>query len=167
MHSTLVLGDPLALRPRRVIHRIGARVFGASLDRQLATGRPPEAGPLLAARAQHIVWLPRRRAAARDWEHLLTMARRTRRTRSPAIPVRSGQIDAAQPAIRELAACLAAPLPVRAQGVAMANVLLTDATGPVYSRHSPVTLSEALTAAIAQLDPALPLIETARATPHG
>ena len=39
----------------------------------------------------------------------------------------------------------------------MASVLLTDATGPVYNRRSPVTLTAALAAAITQLDPALPL----------
>jgi hypothetical protein len=39
----------------------------------------------------------------------------------------------------------------------MASVLLTDATGPVYRGNSPVTLAAALEAAIAELDPALPL----------
>src|SRR6516164_7896208 len=89
------LGDPLVLRPCRAADRLLARVFGASLDRQLAAGRPPEKSPLLAARAQDIVRLSRRRAVARDWEHLLEAARRTRRTRSPAVPVRSAPISAA------------------------------------------------------------------------
>jgi hypothetical protein len=53
---------------------------------------------------------------------------------------------------------MTAPLPVAARGVAMAGVLLTDAIGPVYSRRGPVTLADALAAAIAQLDPALPLM---------
>ena len=43
----------------------------------------------------------------------------------------------------------------------MASVLLTDAAGPVYRRRSPVTLDAAIAAAIAQLDPALPLMRTA------
>jgi hypothetical protein len=159
MNSTLLLGDPLVLQPCRFAHRVGARMFGASLDRQLAAGRPPETSPLLAARAQDIVLLSRRRAVARDWEHLLEVARRTQRTRSPAVPIRSAQISAAEPAIRELAQRLTAALPVKARGVAMANLLLTDATGPVYSRHSLVTLGAALNAAIAQLDPAIPLAE--------
>ena len=106
MNSSLLvgdLGDPLVLRPCRAADRLLARMFGASLDRQLAAGRPPETSPLLAARAQDIVWLSRRRAVARDWEHLLEAARSTRRTRSPAVPVRSAAISAAEPAIRELA----------------------------------------------------------------
>ena len=162
MNSSLLvgdLGDPLVLRPCRAADRLLARMFGASLDRQLAAGRPPETSPLLAARAQDIVWLSRRRALARDWEHLLEVARRTRRTRSPAVPVRSAQISAAEPAIRELTRRLTAALPVSARGVAMASLLLTDATGPVYSRRAPVTLDAALTAAIDQLDPAIPLAE--------
>ncbi len=57
---------------------------------------------------------------------------------------------------------MTAPLPVAARGVAMATALLTDALGPVYNRRSRVTLAAALEAAIAQLDPALPLMSEAR-----
>jgi hypothetical protein len=39
----------------------------------------------------------------------------------------------------------------------MATALLTDALSPVYSPSSRVSLAAALEAAIAQLDPALPL----------
>jgi len=155
---TLVLGDPLILRPRRLADRMLARVFGAALTRQLAAGRPPEAARLLAVRAQEIVRLNNRQALARDWIHLLRAARRA--PRIAAVPVRADRIAAAEPAIRELARCLTAPLPVTAQGVAMASVLLTDVTSPVYSRHSPVTLAAALDAAMAQLDPAVPLMRT-------
>jgi hypothetical protein len=118
--STLVLSDPLIPRPSRLTDRVLARVFGASLDRQLAAGTEPETTPLLAARAQDIV--------------------------------------AAEPDIRDLISRLTTPLPVTAQGVAMASVLLTDATGPVYRRRGPITLDTAIAAAIAQLDPALPLM---------
>jgi hypothetical protein len=138
-----------------------AHVFGASLDSQLATGTEPEATPLLAARAQDIVSLPRRRALARDWEHLITAAHRSSGTRPPAVPIQAAQIAAAEPAIRDLISRLTTPLPVTAQGVAMASVLLTDATGPVYRRRGPVTLGTAIAAAIAQLDPALPLMRSA------
>jgi hypothetical protein len=65
---------------------------------------------------------------------------------------------AAEPAIRELVSRLSAALPVPARGVAMARVLLTDATGPLYSRQARDGLPAALEAAIAQLDPARPLL---------
>jgi hypothetical protein len=154
--GALVLGDPLVLRPRRLADGLLARAFGPSLDRQLAAGRRPEAAPLLAARAQDIVSLPSRQALAANWDHLLRVASGARMSRANF--ARAGVIAAAEPAIRELTRRLSLALPVAAQGVAMASVLLTDATGPVYNPHSPVTLPAALEAAIAQLDPALPLM---------
>ena len=157
-----VLDVPALIPPGGPRQRVLARLLGASLDRQLAAGRPPESSPLLAARARLIVSLPRRTAMAGNWRHLLTVAARQgaiRRGAPPgAAPVRADRITAAAPAIGELARRLAAPLPVPARGVAMAATLLTDAGSPVYSRRSAVPLDAALQAAIAQLDPALPLL---------
>jgi len=162
---TIVTGDPLAgwpsrlaVRPSRLADRLSARLFGASLDRQLAAGREPESSPLLAARAQHIVALRSRRRLAGDWEHLLRSARRARGVYQRAVPVRRDRIIAAEPAIRELARRMTAPLPVPARGVAMATALLTDPLGPVFNPHSAVSLAAALEAVMDQLDPALPLM---------
>jgi hypothetical protein len=151
----LLLGDPLGLRPAGRADRVRARVSGASLDATLAVGVPPEASRLLATRARDIVTLPRRQALARDWEHLLRVARGGKPGQVRRI--RASQIAAAGPVISELAERLAAPLPVGARGVAMATVLLTDATGPVYNGRSRETLTTALEAAIEQLDPARPM----------
>jgi hypothetical protein len=156
--SMLVLGDPLVLRPLRFADRLKSRAFGASLDRQLAAGCPPEASLLLAARAQEIVAISARRAVAANWDHLLRVVRRNQGRRALALHVRSDQVVAAEPAIDELMRRLTSPLPVSARGVAMASILLTDATGPVYNQDSPVSLAAALEAAITQLDPALPLM---------
>jgi hypothetical protein len=161
MPSVLVLGDPLVMRPRRLSDRVLARVFGGSLDSQLALGQPPESTVLRAARAQHIVSLRQRQAMARDWDHLLRVSRHAGAARQRRLPLCADRVRAAEPAIRELMTLLAAPLPVRARGVAMASVLLTDATSPVYNRNSSVDLATALAAAIAQLDPAQPLIDAA------
>jgi hypothetical protein len=152
----LVLGDPLALQPCGPAERVLARAFSASLDASLAAGVPPESSRLLATRARDIVSLPRRQALARDWQHLLRVARGGGKP-GQGRRVRAAQIAAAEPAIRELANSLGAPLPVGARGVAMATVLLTDATGPVYNRESRETLKTALQAAIAELDPARPM----------
>jgi hypothetical protein len=67
-------------------------------------------------------------------------------------------VAAAEPRIRELVTCLRVPLPVPAQGVAAATVLLTDATGPLYLRRNQGTLDDLLSDAITQLDPARPLL---------
>jgi hypothetical protein len=160
-HAMLVFGDSLVLRPRRFADRLLSRAFGASLDLQLAAGSPPESALLLAARAEDIVSMRARRALAGDWDHLLEVARRPQPPRLPVVPVRRSSVVAAEPAIRELIRRLSDPLPVTAQGVAMASVLLTDATGPVYNRRSSVTLAAALEAAITELDPALPLMRAA------
>ena len=159
--SHSALGQPLVSGPVRLIDRMRARALGASLDRQLAAGCSPEATPLLAARAQRIVALPRRAGLAQSWNHLLRVARRARSRRTQAMPLRSAAILAAEPAIYELIARLTAPLPVGAQGVATATVLLTDPTSPVYSRRGPRTLDDLLHTAISQLDPARPLMDAA------
>jgi hypothetical protein len=158
---TLVLGDPVVLEPGRLADRLLARALGASLDRQLAAGCSPESTRLLAARAQEIVQLPRRTALAGNWDHLLRVARRAPSRRTRGVPLRAAAILAAEPAIGELMECLTAALPVGARGVAMASVLLTDPTSPVYSRRGSRTLDDRLRAAIAQLDPAQPLMGAA------
>jgi hypothetical protein len=162
---TLVLGDPLVLRPCRLADRLLARAFGASLDQQLAAGCSPEASRLLAARAQRIISLRHRTSLARSWDHVLRVARRRPGVRTPAVPLNVRAILAAEPAIRELRERLAAPLPVTAQGVAAATVLLTDATSPIYGRPSPDALATLLDAAITELDPAQPLLRAGRAQP--
>jgi hypothetical protein len=154
---TLVLGDPLVLRPCRLADRLHARLLGASLDHQLAAGWSPESNRLLAARAQDIVSLPRRTSLARSWDHLLQVARRAPAARTRAVPLNVAAILAAEPAIRELVARLTAPLPVTARGVAAATIPLTDATSPVFVRQSRGVLAELLDSAITQLDPAQPL----------
>ncbi len=158
---TLLLVDPFGLAPLRLSDRMLSRTLGASLDHQLAAGCPPESTRLLAARAQGIVALPRRAWLASNWDHLLRAARRAPSRRTRTMPLRAAAILAAEPAIRELMERLTAPLPVGAQGVATASVLLTDPTSPVYSRRSPRTLADLLHTAIAQLDPARPLMHAA------
>jgi hypothetical protein len=155
---TLVLGDPLVLRPCRLADRLLARVLGASLDHQLAAGCSPESNRLLAARAQDVVSLPRRTSVARSWDHLLRVARRAPAVRTPAVPLNAAAILAAEPAIRELVGRLTAPLPVTARGVAAATIPLTDAASPVYGRERPEALAGLLDVAITQLDPGQPLM---------
>jgi hypothetical protein len=158
---TIVTGDPLAVRRSRLTDRLLARLFGASLDRQLAAGGAPESSALLAARAQHIVAIRTRRQLARNWENLLRAARRAHGAYHPAIPVRSDRIIAAEPDIHELVLRMTTPLPVPARGVAMATALLTDALSPVYNARRGDSLAAALEAAIAELDPELPLMSGA------
>jgi hypothetical protein len=160
-YQTLLRGDSTVMGPFRRTDRMLARALGSSLDHQLAAGCPPESTRLLAVRAQDIVALPRRVSLADNWAHLLRVARRAPSRRTSAVPLRAAAILAAEPAIHELMDRLTAPLPVGAQGVAAARILLTDPTSPVYSRRSPRTFADLLRAAIVQLDPAQPLMHVA------
>ncbi len=132
-----------------------------ALDHQLAAGRPPESGQLLAARALTLVCLGRRRALARNWERLLAAARRPPAPGPARKLLCRDRILVAEPDIHEMVARLRAPLPVGARGVAAAEVLLTDAAGPLYNRHNHAALPVLLRSAIAQLDPAASLAEPA------
>jgi hypothetical protein len=134
------------------MNSLAARVMTARLDRELAAGRPPGwSGPSM-ARADRLVSPPFRAALADDWDRV---------PRLPARPrwlLRRDAVAAAEPAIRLLTARLRAPRPVTARGVALANELLTDGTGPLYNPASAVPLAAALAEAAALLDPATPLI---------
>jgi len=167
METILLIGDSPAPHASRPGDGVLARFFGASLDSALAAGSPPESSRLLAARAASLVGLHRRRSLAAGWKRLLRTAYRTVPSAraqpgraAGAVPVCADRIVAAEPAIRELIDRLTAPLPVPARGVAMARVLLTDANSPVYLRRSRVSLTGAVEAAAAQLDPALPLLRS-------
>jgi hypothetical protein len=146
----------MVIRPAGITGRLLARLLGASLDRRLATGTRPESGRLLAIRAQQIVALRSRRELARHWEHLLAVAARQPRPGAPA-PLCQDRILAAGDDVRDLAARLRAPLPVPAAGVAAAQVLLTDAAGPVYNRRNGASLTAQLHRISTELDPGLPL----------
>lgn len=149
--------------PRRLPDQLLMRMLGSSLDRELAAGRPPESGRLLAARAEELVSLRKRQALARNWERLLEMAGRPPGPGSARMLLRRDQIAAAGPEVHEMLTRLLAPLPVSAQGVAAASVLLTDATGPLYNRRNPTALVTLLRTATVQLDPSAPLLDPAGA----
>jgi hypothetical protein len=134
-----------------------AGVLAFRLDRQLAAGLPPETNRLIAARADSLVSLPVRSALARHWRDLLTQATRPPVARTPTVPICRDRIMAAEADIRATLEALSARLPVPARGVAAANRLLTDGTGPLYNRSSPVDLVDAVREVVELLDPATSL----------
>jgi hypothetical protein len=139
----------------RAVDRLLARMKSARLDRELAADSLPQSSRLHAARADHLVSPSFRRELADNWEQVLQIA--TSRTSSGRgrFVMHPDRIVAAEPQIRELTALLRAPQPVPARGVAAANLLLTDGTGPLYNPllTSKTVLSEAVTVAVSLLDP--------------
>jgi hypothetical protein len=165
-HPVLLTGEPgrsagfHGLRPRWT-DRALARWQGCSLDGRLAAGRPPESERVLALRALRLVRLATRVKLARDWHHLLEVARDRPSAVDPRARLCRDRVLAAEPEIQRMLVVLRSCLPLPARGVAMANHLLTDAAGPVYNRRSPVDLRASLDLAVHHMDPATDLIPSA------
>jgi hypothetical protein len=130
-----------------------AALIGRTLDRRLASGDSLGSGRLLAARAGHLASARARRELVRDWQRVLDQALRAPRPRNPHVPLCRDRIFDAAGAMRAMLDALSTPVPVSARGVAMARLLLSDGTGPLYNRKSPVDLSAALREVTARLDP--------------
>jgi hypothetical protein len=131
---------------------VGATLLGTSLDDKLAEGHAPDAGPLLAARAQLLVSLTKRRALAENWLDLLIHVRRPFSPLDPRVPIVRGRIIGAQAQVEALAEALLTPMPT-SRGVAMASSLLSDGAGPIYNSACSVDLASKLCEIIAHLDP--------------
>jgi len=129
------------------------RLFAGPLDRELAKGRSPESGRLLAARARRLVSPQARGALARDWEHLLAQSHRPPAPRSPRAPVWRARVNAAEAEVKEMLEAILVPLPVPVRGVAIASWLLTDGAGPLYRGASSEELLSALRQAREAADP--------------
>jgi hypothetical protein len=163
MHGNqLILHDsrgsgPLVGRSFGSLDKTLARARALRLDRDLAAGRPPEASRMLAARAQDLVAIRTREVLAEDWEHLLRVASRPLRPRTPLAAICRDRVTAAEPDIREMVTRLRTPLPVAARGVATASNLLGDGAGPLYNKASRRDLAADVRRATSQLDPAAAL----------
>jgi hypothetical protein len=144
-------------RPRSVWVRSLARLGAASLDRQIASGLPPESNRLTAARAGILVSLPLRRSVAQDWRDLSAQAARGPTARSPRVSLCRDRIIAADRDILAMLHALSTSLPVPAQGVAQASWLLSDGTGPLYNRACTTDLGAALRRVVELLDPSAAL----------
>jgi hypothetical protein len=153
--------SPLVNYRWRIWDRLASGWLSTHLDAQLAAGRSPDHGRLRAVRAAVLVDPSARAKLANYWEHLLERASTAPAAIGGRAPLAREQILAARPEIVELGSALRANSPVPARGVALATVLLTDGTGPVYSRHSRRDLRAELRTTIRRLDPASELIGSA------
>jgi hypothetical protein len=136
-----------ALVPIRARDRAAAHVRSLTLDAELAAGEPVTADRLRAVRAAMLVAPAFRHQLARGWQDVLTHPSRG------IIPVLRSEVLAAHAEIRELATALRTAGPVAPRGVAIANLLLTDGTGPLYTPRKGVDLREQVRDAIQHLHP--------------
>jgi hypothetical protein len=127
-----------ARRPRpaelfcpRLVSRALARLNRLELDRALADGADPAGSPVLAARAAQLARRATRERLAAALEHAtLTVDELPRRVRTP--PLR-GALSANRAELLELAAILRGGRVVYAGGIAAAELVLIDGTGPAYT----------------------------------
>jgi len=132
--------------------RLLARVRAPSLDHQLAAGCPAGTSRALAIRAQEIASAAGRRELAQCWDHVLDQARRPQIPRTPRAPLCRDRIAAAaERDARAMLTVLSGVLPITARGAAIASVLLSDGTGPLHNRHSPLDLGAEVRQATGQM----------------
>jgi hypothetical protein len=161
--ANLLLIDPryplgLVARANRRWVRLVARLWGSTLDAQLARGRPPESNRFLAARAQFLVSPVGRRALVQNWIKLVERAGQAPPPRSPRVHPNRAAIARCEGNIGEMLALLARPLPISVRGAALARVLLSDGTGPLYRHHGASDLGRCIAEVLAGLDPSSPLL---------
>ncbi|HTW20511.1 MAG TPA: hypothetical protein VME70_09910 [Mycobacteriales bacterium] len=149
----------LALRRRTCLTGLACRLRGPSLDRKLAAGRAPESSRLLAARAELIASPEGCRALAEDWQRAVQWPRHPGALYTARPGVCRRQVDRAGPELADLLECLLAPGPKAAQGIAVAGLLLTDGTGPLYDGRGEADLATVLRRARRQMDPQLALTD--------
>lgn len=146
-------GSPLKhatrlLRPSAAV-RVAARLGRGTLDRALTYGADPAASPLIAARTAQLGSRSSRARIADGLERLAQSADNPR-GRVRILPSRDAVLGN-RSELLELAAMLRRDRPLYARGVAMLNVILTDATGPAYTDRSGAALTHQLQIARASL----------------
>ena len=112
--------------------RIRALLRSARLDRELADGTSPYASPELTLRARKLTRSAYRRTLANSLDEAVSIAEGRQQRVNPAAPLATREVRAARAALLDLARSLRARGDVSPQGVAMAQRLLTDGSGPLY-----------------------------------
>lgn len=128
----------------RMRDRAQAHLRSLTLDAELAAGAPVSTDRLRAVRAAMLIAPRLRRQLADGWQLVM-------QPRREIVSVRRSEVLAAQDEILELAAALRSAGPVAPRGVAIANLLLTDGTGPLYAPRPGVDLRDQLRIAIRHL----------------
>lgn len=146
----------LSLQPIRLRDRLLARLHAGNLDSQLAAGATIESRKLRAVRASLLVSPQERERLACAWTSVLHRSTREsapdRAVTSARIPLRSDEVRDAAVEIEQLTAVLRSSRPVSARGVAMANLLLIDGGGPLYSADCHRSLAYLVAEAARELD---------------
>jgi hypothetical protein len=139
--------NSLRLRIRTAVHR-------AELTRALAEGADPDSSSELALRARKLTSARNRRALARSLRRTLADAQKPAPTRSRLSIIDRRAVLDGEGAITEMIERLNGPHPVRAQGMASLERLLTNADrSPLYNSAGGGALLREIRVATGALDP--------------
>jgi hypothetical protein len=124
------------------------------LSRALAEGTEPSSRPELALRAAQLTGKRSRRTLARTLRRTIAEAHKPALTRARVVIIRRGEVLNAQPAITAMIERLEGCEPVRPEGMAIAERLITNADhSPLYNPGEPGTLRQLVLAATAAMGP--------------
>lgn len=140
---------------RRLHARLRATLRRSELTRALAEGADPTASDELALRAEQLTSTRGRQSLARAMRRTVDEAHRPPLARSRAVIIRRGAVLEAEDAIRTMIARLTGAQPVRAEGMAIAERILTNADGsPLYNPAEPGALAREVSLATAAMEQA-------------
>jgi hypothetical protein len=145
-HGNTVVGRRAGMRDW-----VEARLRATELDRELARGVAPETCGALSLRARKLIGPDARATLARQLRRVVSDARGGHAWMTRVAIRRPEVLDAAAE-LDALAERLAAPGPVDVRGVALAHVLLTDGTGPLYFRGATDELRASVARALSRLE---------------
>jgi hypothetical protein len=146
--------DSRAGRSHSLLVRTRVAIQRGELTRALAEGTDPSSRPELALRAAQLTSNRSRRILARALRRTVAEAHRPAMTRAPVVIIRRSEVLNAQPAITAMIERLESSRPVRPEGMAIAERLLTNAdNSPLYNAAGPGTLRQLVLAATAAMDP--------------
>jgi hypothetical protein len=118
-------GPTVGVRLRALVHR-------GRLDRMLADGADPGSSRELALRGQRLTRRTYRRALADGFDEAVSTAEGHELRLSAGPPLAAREVRASRAALLELSRALRSERQVAPAGVALAQRLLTDGTGPLY-----------------------------------
>jgi hypothetical protein len=143
--------------PRSIFPRLRVAVGRRALTRELSEGADPASSPECSVRAAQLTSHRNRRQLARTLRRTIGEAHRPPMTRSRVVIIRRAAVLDAEDALTAMIDRLGSSQPVRAEGMAIAERIVTDADwSPLYNPAEPGALRRlvrAATAAMGTRDP--------------
>lgn len=129
--------------PAPMLLRVRVRLHRWNLDQEIAAGNSRRAAGERALRSLQLAEPRTRRRLARSLRRVVAEADRPRGPRlEPTVPTLRDAVVRSREALLGLAERLEQPVPMSATAIARVRVLLSDGTGPLYSRQATQSLSD-------------------------